>query len=159
MAKKRVKLIINPNADMGNAWRHGADLRPIMEEFGGADWAGTVYPTHATELTRLAADDGYEQISEAPPPSERYRQFLGLDYPRKVVTVEPVMDFEVDDFAEWLASIQPEYVWLGYNSRPRQVQLPEPSPEKFRQLVSALSAAGVQIKFKETRGIRLPGAI
>jgi YegS/Rv2252/BmrU family lipid kinase len=47
---------------MGNAWRQTAELRPIMEEFGGADWAGTVYPTHATELARQAADRGYELV-------------------------------------------------------------------------------------------------
>ena len=32
---------------------------------------------------------GYYQVSKAPPPSERYRQFLDLDYARKVVTIEP----------------------------------------------------------------------
>jgi YegS/Rv2252/BmrU family lipid kinase len=62
MAGKRVKLIINPNADMGNAWRQATDLRAIAEEHGGADWAGTVYPTHATELARQAALDGYEVV-------------------------------------------------------------------------------------------------
>jgi len=62
MAAKRMKLIINPNADMGNAWRQAADLRPIADQHGGADWAGTVYPTHATELARQAAEDGYEIV-------------------------------------------------------------------------------------------------
>lgn len=58
----RTKFIMNPNADMGHAWRQALDLRPIAEEHGGADWAGTVYPTHATELARQAALDGYELV-------------------------------------------------------------------------------------------------
>jgi YegS/Rv2252/BmrU family lipid kinase len=62
MAKKRVKLIINPNADMGHAWQKASDLRPIADEYGGADWAGTVYPTHAIELARQAAEDGYDLV-------------------------------------------------------------------------------------------------
>lgn len=62
MVKHKVKLIINPNADLGRAWRWASDLRPIVEEFGGADWAGTVYPTHATELARQAAEQGYEMV-------------------------------------------------------------------------------------------------
>ncbi len=62
MAGKRVKLIINPNADMGSAWRQARDLRPIEEEYGGADWAGTVYPTHASELAYQAGLDGYELV-------------------------------------------------------------------------------------------------
>lgn len=62
MADKRIKLIINPNADMGNAWRQATDLRPIADQHGGADWAGTVYPTQATELAKQAALDGYELV-------------------------------------------------------------------------------------------------
>ncbi|MDA1329627.1 MAG: diacylglycerol kinase family lipid kinase [Chloroflexi bacterium] len=62
MAQKRMKLIINPNADMGHAWRQASDLRPVAEEFGGADWAGTVYPTHAMELAKQAAEEGYELV-------------------------------------------------------------------------------------------------
>ncbi|MEE9187821.1 MAG: diacylglycerol kinase family protein [Anaerolineales bacterium] len=62
MHKNNTKLIINPNADLGRAWRWGSDLRSVVEEFGGADWTGTVYPTHATELARQAAEDGYELV-------------------------------------------------------------------------------------------------
>ncbi|MBU0512630.1 MAG: diacylglycerol kinase family lipid kinase, partial [Chloroflexi bacterium] len=65
MRRHKVKLILNPNANMGGAWRVAADLRPIVEEFGGADWAGTVYPTHATELAKQAAEEGYELIIAA----------------------------------------------------------------------------------------------
>ena len=55
MPQHRTKLIINPNADLGRAWRWGSDLRAVVEEFGGADWTGTVYPSHATELARQRA--------------------------------------------------------------------------------------------------------
>jgi diacylglycerol kinase (ATP) len=65
MPQHKVKLIVNPNADLGRAWRNAADLRPIVEEFGGADWTGTVYPTHAIELARQAAEEGYELIISA----------------------------------------------------------------------------------------------
>ena len=56
------KLILNPNADLGRAWREAAALRPIVEGYGGADWTGTVYPTHATELALQAAEEGYEMV-------------------------------------------------------------------------------------------------
>jgi YegS/Rv2252/BmrU family lipid kinase len=62
MPKHKTKLIINPNADLGRAWRWAADLRPIADEMGGADWTGTVYPTHAIELAHQAADEGYELV-------------------------------------------------------------------------------------------------
>jgi YegS/Rv2252/BmrU family lipid kinase len=59
---RKAKLILNPMADMGNAWRVADDLRPIVAEYGHADWSGTVYPTHATELARQAALDGYDMV-------------------------------------------------------------------------------------------------
>lgn len=62
MPAHRVKLIVNPNADLGRAWRTAADLRPLVEELGGADWSGTVYPTHATELARQAGEEGHELV-------------------------------------------------------------------------------------------------
>ena len=62
MAAHKTKLILNPNADLGRAWRWASDLRPIVEEFGGADWTGTVYPTHASELAAQAVEQGYEVV-------------------------------------------------------------------------------------------------
>ena len=51
---RKVKIILNPVADMGNAYKVANDLRPIIVEHGNADWSGTVYPTHATELAKQA---------------------------------------------------------------------------------------------------------
>jgi diacylglycerol kinase (ATP) len=65
MPKHKIKLIVNPNADLGRAWRWASDLRPMVSEFGGADWTGTVYPTHAIELARQAAEEGYELVIAA----------------------------------------------------------------------------------------------
>ncbi|MFU8773926.1 MAG: diacylglycerol/lipid kinase family protein, partial [Anaerolineales bacterium] len=62
MDKQKIRVIANPSAFMGNAWRWISDLRPIIEEFGGADWSGTVYPTHAMEIARKSAKDGYDLI-------------------------------------------------------------------------------------------------
>ncbi len=62
MEKMKTLFIINPNANLGTAWKQAADLKPIMEEYGGADWAGSVYPTHAIELTKKGVEDGYDLI-------------------------------------------------------------------------------------------------
>ncbi len=62
MTKPRIKLIMNPNADMGNAWRFAADLRYLFEGISEADWAGTVYPTHAITLAKQAAEEGYDIV-------------------------------------------------------------------------------------------------
>ncbi len=59
----KVKLILNPMADLGRAWKTANDLRPIAQEFKGElSWSGTVYPTHATELAKQAAEEGYDIV-------------------------------------------------------------------------------------------------
>ncbi|MFC2026152.1 diacylglycerol/lipid kinase family protein [Chloroflexota bacterium] len=65
MPDKKIKIIVNPNADFGRGYHSAAELRPVIEEFGGADWAGTVYPTHAVELAKSAAQEGYKIIVAA----------------------------------------------------------------------------------------------
>ena len=60
---RKVKLILNPMADMGRAWKTANALRPIAQEFDGElTWSGTVYPTHAIELARQAAEEGYDMV-------------------------------------------------------------------------------------------------
>ncbi len=58
----KVKIILNPMADMGNAWRVARDLRSITAQHGNVTWSGTVYPGHAIELAREASEEGYERI-------------------------------------------------------------------------------------------------
>lgn len=60
---RKVKLILNPMADMGRAWKTANDLRPIASEFqGDLTWSGTVYPTHAVELAKQAAEEGCDLV-------------------------------------------------------------------------------------------------
>ena len=115
-------------------------------------------PPNAVLLTTLETnrDEGYKAISKAPPPSERYRQFKALDYPRKVVTIEPILDFDLKTFFNWIRSIKPEYVWLGFNSKPKSVKLPEPTEAKVQELVNRLLDAGIEVRGKTLRGVVLP---
>ena len=59
---RKTKIILNPMADMGNAWRVARDLRPIAIEQGNVDWSGTVYPGHAIELAKQAGEQGYDMV-------------------------------------------------------------------------------------------------
>ena len=60
---RKVKLILNPMADMGRAWKTANNLRPIAQEFKGElTWSGTVYPSHAIELAKQAAEEGYDMV-------------------------------------------------------------------------------------------------
>jgi hypothetical protein len=93
-------------------------------------------------------DEGYNKISKAPPPSERALDFKTLDFPRKIVTVEPILDFDLGDFFWMLKNINPLMIYMGYNSRPKKITLPEPSLEKFYGLKKLLTTAGIEVVLK-----------
>lgn len=82
-------------------------------------------------------DSLYEGISKAPFPSQRYRAMLELEHPRKIVTVEPVLDFNVEVLESWVRSIGPEAVYIGYDSK--RNYLPEPESYKVKALMKKLA--------------------
>jgi YegS/Rv2252/BmrU family lipid kinase len=49
-------------ADRGRSGQQASDLRAMVDEMGGADWQGTEYPAHATEIAAQAALQGYQTI-------------------------------------------------------------------------------------------------
>ncbi len=57
-----IRMILNPQADRGRSYQTAGDLHQLTNELGGADWAGTIYPGHATELALAAAQAGYSTV-------------------------------------------------------------------------------------------------
>jgi hypothetical protein len=110
-------------------------------------------PKNTILLTTLETnrDTNYSSISKAPPPSDRYKQFLNLNYPNKIVTIEPLMDFDIEIFPEWILSLKPMAVFIGYNSHPSQVPLEETPMEKCLDLIVTLKNKGIRVLTKELR--------
>ena len=65
---------------------------------------------------------------------------------RKFVTIEPVMDFDVDILADWIARINPEFLNLGADSKDHH--LPEPTMEKIQRLIERLKKYGLELREK-----------
>jgi len=114
-------------------------------------------PENTYLLTTLETnrDKGYNKISNAPSPSVRYSDFLGLKWEKKMVTVEPILDFDLPIFTKWIESIKPKAVFIGYNSHPEAVSLPEPDKKKTWQLIHVLESSGIRILKKEMRDRRV----
>lgn len=74
------------------------------------------------------------KVSKAPTPIDRTRAMYGLS--RIMISVEPVMDFDLDVFFEMLSSLEPEFVSIGADSGGHN--LPEPSPKKLKALIEKL---------------------
>jgi diacylglycerol kinase (ATP) len=58
----KIRMIYNPEANRGTSYQMVGDLHQLSGEWGGADWIGTDYPGHATELSEAACQAGYETI-------------------------------------------------------------------------------------------------
>ncbi len=84
-------------------------------------------------------------VSGAPSPVERITA-MQWSRCRKFVTVEPIMDFDVDELAWAISCMSPEFVNIGADSK--RHNLPEPPAEKVHALIAKLTECGIEIREK-----------
>lgn len=102
------------------------------------------------------------KISRAPSPMTR---ILAMDLlhrrlpdARFLVSIEPILDFNLDSFTTNIARLKPWRVAVGYDNHPDlhpEVLLPEPSLAKTERLISALEARGIRVHRKTLREARI----
>ena len=101
--------------------------------FGFYDW--TFYDNQILCIT-LETNRRYPEISKAPSPIKRLEDFVEIEHKRKMVTIEPIMDFDLFSLANYILLIDPEQVNIGADSKGNK--LPEPSKGKILELISEL---------------------
>jgi len=74
-----------------------------------------VYPENLVLGATIETNRTYD-VSKAPPVSERYNVMKELKFKRKLVSVEPIMDFDSDTFVQWMRDINPVLVHVGYDN-------------------------------------------
>jgi DNA repair photolyase len=84
-------------------------------------------------------------ISRAPRQIERMKAMTLIEG-RKFITIEPILQFDVDILARWIAAIRPEFLNLGADSKGHE--LPEPSIEDIRAFVEKLKGYGIELREK-----------
>ena len=84
------------------------------------------------------------RISKAPVPSDRYQAMKNLDWDMKFISIEPILDFDLDIFADWIREIGPIMVYVGYDNY--NWKLPEPPMSKTLELIKRLSEFTLVIK-------------
>jgi len=101
---------------------------------------GTTIETNRTEVLM--------KLSKAPSPDRRYEgiKLFSLAGFKTFITIEPIMDFDVDIFSEWIILARPRFVTIGADSK--ECNLPEPPAQKVRQLITELRANDIVIKEK-----------
>ena len=89
--------------------------------------------------TTVESNRWYKEMGNAPHPIVR-ASVLALKQIRMfetMLTIEPVMDFDIDFMVEMVKAVEPNWVNIGANTNSK-IKLPEPSPEKINGLIKRL---------------------
>lgn len=98
------------------------------------DW----FPDKSLLCTTLESNRTYTNQSNAPPIYERYEAMCKL--PKglaRTVTIEPIMDFDVEVFIGMIKDLKPLFVSIGVDSK--RCNLREPDKNKIIDLIGGLS--------------------
>lgn len=96
------------------------------------------FPKNTVLGTTIESNRDYPEISKAPTIRERVETMIELRKMgfRTMVTIEPVMDFDVHELVTMLRLMKPEWINLGADSLGHK--LPEPPKEKLLELMSKI---------------------
>ena len=75
-------------------------------------------------------------FSKAPLVSDRAKAMIDLKYSKKFISIEPIMDFDLEVLADWTEKIAPIHAAVGYDNWHNR--LPEPSLPKTLRLIERL---------------------
>lgn len=122
----------------------------FMTKSPGIYTAGFYWPSNVIQGTTIETNRYMIDYSKAPPPAARFGAMMPggpNHHPRKLISIEPIMDFDVDFFASLLVAVKPEIIQIGadnYNNG-----LPEPEGNKVIELIDTLREAGIRVEIKE----------
>ena len=68
---------------------------------------------------------------------------------RKFISIEPIIDFNLDNFTKNILDINPEFVYVGYDNY--SSGLHEPDLRKVKMFITNLSEAGIEVRIKTLR--------
>lgn len=93
------------------------------------------FPPNVYLSTTIETNRDYH-LTMAPPPIERFRQLTGYPHNAKFLSIEPIMDFDLDTLTLWVELLQPDIIEVGADNYHNH--LPEPSWGKVEGLLANL---------------------
>lgn len=112
------------------------------------------FPKNTMIGTTIETNRDIIGVSRAPHVRERYYAIKELTFMSKFITIEPILDFDVEELSRWIKEINPCFVNIGADSKGHH--LIEPTMEKIHALIEKLQEYGVEVKEKHNIG-RLTG--
>lgn len=94
------------------------------------------FPPNVVFGTTIETDKSITGLSKAPDPWSRMMSMHYIENCRKMVSIEPILNFDLVTMVDWIKTIKPEFVSIGADSRGHN--LAEPSRESILTLIEAL---------------------
>ena len=110
-------------------------------KFPGNAILGITLETNIAEVAKA--------VSDAPSPEFRYMAFKSLAHANKIVTVEPVLNFNLVILTQWIRDIKPMRVYVGFDNH--GCHLDEPSESETLMLIQELRRVGLDVREKGMR--------
>ena len=111
------------------------------------------YLAEARYCTTLETNRDYPQMGNAPSARQRSAALMEMDVFNKYVTIEPIMDFDIEYFIPMIKRCCPLEIYIGADSGGHK--LPEPPAGKVKELIAELSKfTEVKIKKNLNRVLR-----
>ena len=101
---------------------------------------------YKTILGCTIESDIYYPVRTVPMPKERMQAMRQIDFAPKMVSIEPIIDFSIDQMVDWMRIISPQFISIGADSQHNH--LPEPTVTKIRYLIEELQGF-TQVKLKD----------
>jgi DNA repair photolyase len=95
----------------------------------------SLYPDNVVLGATIESNREYN-VSNTPKAAERYQALRDLKFNNKMVSVEPIMDFDLETFVQWISDIKPILIHVGYDNYSNN--LVEPPLSKTKQLIDNL---------------------
>lgn len=112
------------------------------------------YPKNSILGTTIETNRSTKDISKAPIPFYRYlamkhlqdHWFFKRNNCKKMISIEPIMDFDLKIFIHWFREIKPNFVSIGADSKNHNLQ--EPPAWKVKKLIEELKKF-TEVKIKD----------
>ena len=163
LIEKRLKQKFKPGdyvfvSDMGDAWARSIDMKwqaavvavarlnpetnflyMTKDPLGYCHFERNAFafPDNVLLGVTMETNRGTKKISHAPDPLARYLYFMNVQHKRKFVSIEPIMDFDLEELVSWMKELKPEAVAVGYDNYKNN--LIEPSLVKTNNLIVRLA--------------------
>ncbi|GAG24992.1 unnamed protein product, partial [marine sediment metagenome] len=107
------------------------------------DWE---FPKNVILATTIETNRDF-RINKAPPTDERMRIMKELKvFSPLMISIEPIMRFDMDMFVSWIKDIKPKFVSIGADSK--NSDLPEPNKREIDFLIKELKKF-TEVKVKD----------